>query len=519
MLINIDSNYRDFNEYPNISEFKIPINSSSENNIKITNDEIQTFYKWEGNSSFNTPLSQIQNDTLKISIVAIDSNKLIIANKDLRQNYNNLIGSIFYNNVNFQSSEVIQVNQNIITLKENIFDIFFDNITTVNDIYNMYDVIADGFFINKSKHNTNNLQILGTKNILNDFYLYNLDKKWETHITYNNNKNVYLKNLTYNNDDYFLTRKNKRPIYNFNSPIFENGIKKFKILESSARFELHDIIEYENVKMKVASINNIGEIQTLIILNPGNNIKESRMTLSKDIKTVTIEIIELGNGIISNDFVDEEYSSDLVSIIDRKNMQIYNFILLHQLYNIFYIDIGNISKINKILLENKEMLFTLTSYQKFSPNLNIITNFKNNYVKAKLKLLSISLPNINVIGYNTKLSNLPFLILQFSNETDTKTNIITNDPNLKNANFIIPIANIKNSFDNYITIRCFQHNNIKLVSNDYFSFKLMTPNGKILQFSDKINKPINTFVSSNQNKVYSYKIQESISCNFCLDIE
>ena len=166
------------------------------------------------------------------------------------------------------------------------------------------------------------------------------------------------------------------------------------------------------------------------------------------------------------------------------------------------------------------MLFrSLTSYQKFSPNLNIITNFKNNYVKAKLKLLSISLPNINVLGYNTKVSNLPFLILQFSNETDTKTNIITNDPNLKNANFIIPIANIKNSFDNYITIRCFQHNSIKLISNDYFSFKLMTPNGKILQFSYKINKPINTFVSSNQNKVYSYKIQESISCNFCLDIE
>ena len=47
----------------------------------------------------------------------------------------------------------------------------------------------------------------------------------------------------------------------------------------------------------------------------------------------------------------------------------------------------------------------------------------------------------------------------------------------------------------------------------------MTPNGKILQFSDKINKPINTSVSLNQNKVYSYKIQESISCNFCLDIE
>ena len=142
--------------------------SCNDEGVKITNDEIQTFYKWEGNSSFNTPLSQIQNDTLKISIVAIDSNKLIIANKDLRQNYNNLIGSIFYNNVNFQSSEVIQVNQNIITLKENIFDIFFDNITTVDDIYNMYDVIADGFFINKSKHNTNNLQILGTKNVIDN---------------------------------------------------------------------------------------------------------------------------------------------------------------------------------------------------------------------------------------------------------------------------------------------------------------------------------------------------------------
>ena len=109
-----------------------------------------------------------KNDTLKISVVAIDTNKLIIANRDLNQNYNNLIGTIFYNNVNYQSSEVVSVNQNIITLKENIFDIFFDNITTVNDIYNMYDVITDGFFINKSKHNTNNLQILGTKSIVNN---------------------------------------------------------------------------------------------------------------------------------------------------------------------------------------------------------------------------------------------------------------------------------------------------------------------------------------------------------------
>lgn len=519
MLINIDSNYRDFNEYPNISEFKIPINSSSENNVKITNDEVQTFYRWDGNSSFDTPLSQIKNDTLKISVVAIDTNKLIIANRDLNQNYNNLIGTIFYNNVNYQSSEVVTVNQNIITLKENIFDIFFDNITTVNDIYNMYDVITDGFFINKSKHNTNNLQILGTKSIVNNLYLYNLNKKWNTLITNTNDKSVYLKDLSYSNDDYFLARRNKRPIYNFNTNIFENGVKKFKILESSGRFELHDIIEYENVKMKVASINNIGEVQLLIILNPGNNIKERIMTLSKDIKKVTIEILEFGNGIISKDFVDEEYSSELVSIIDRKNMQIYNFILLHQSYNIFYIDIENISKMNKIISENKEMSFTMTSYQKFSPNLNIITNFKNNYVKAKLKLISISLPNANIIGYNTKLSNLPFLILQFSNETDSKSNIITNDPNLKNANFIIPIANIKNSFDNYITIRCFQYNTIKLISNDFFTFKLMTPNGKILQFSDKINKPINTSVSLNQNKVYSYKIQESISCNFCLDIE
>lgn len=519
MLINIDSNFRNFNEYPNISEFKIPINSSSENNVNITNDEVQTFYRWEGNSSFSTPLSQIQNDTLKLPIVAIDLNKLIIANKNLNQNYNNLIGTIFYNNVNYQSSEVIKVEQNIVILKENVFDIFFDNITTVEDIYNMYDVIAEGFFINKTKHNTNNLQILGSKNMENSFYLYNLNKKWDTFVVYNNYKSIYLNNLLYNNDDYFLTRKNKKPIYNFNEKIFENGIKKFKILESSARFELHDIIEYENVKMKVVSINNVGEIQSLIILNPGNNIKENIMTLSKNIKNVKIEILEYGNGIISNDFVDEEYSSELVSIIDRKNVQIYNFMLLYQQYNLFYIDIENVEKMNKIIFENKEMSFTMTSYQKFSPNLNIITNFKNNYITAKLRLLSISLPNKNVIGYNTKLSNLPFLILQFSNETDTRSNVITNDPNLKNANFIIPIANIKNSYDNYITIRCFQYNMIKLISNDYFTFKLMTPNGKILQFSDKINKPINTFVSLNQNKVYSYKIQESICCNFCLDIE
>ena len=49
---------------------------------------MQTFYRWDGNSSFDTPLSQIKNDTLKISVVAIDTNKLIIANRDLNQNYN-----------------------------------------------------------------------------------------------------------------------------------------------------------------------------------------------------------------------------------------------------------------------------------------------------------------------------------------------------------------------------------------------------------------------------------------------
>ena len=174
MIIQLDSNFRNYQEYPFESEFILPINDrpsdikrfSDIRSVNLTRDYIRFFYKWIGNTSFNNPLSRVQNDTLEINYIPISPNQCIYipepSTEPFTKKNDYFIGTIFWSQLTNLSATIIKYEANIMTMAENVFDVYFENLCPkdVND-RKMFEL--QGFVINPSMHQKNNLLILGSQ--------------------------------------------------------------------------------------------------------------------------------------------------------------------------------------------------------------------------------------------------------------------------------------------------------------------------------------------------------------------
>ena len=571
MIIQLDSNFRNYEEYPYSSEFILPINNkpsdvkrlSDVRSTNLTRDYLKFYYKWIGNSSFNNPISKIKNDTLIIKYIPISPNKCIYIPESSTNNYTKkndyFIGTIFWSELTNLSASIIDYNTYVMTMESDVFDIYFENLC-LDDVKNpnvsstLFEL--EGYVINPSIHQKTNLVILGSplflssvqnqgilKGINKNQIIENVTKNWSRKIKkVENNRNIILEEVpSYDSNDFFIVWDSdyKKKYELINEP-FINGVRDFEIVESDSGFKNGDIVKYNDLTMEVLEVNNEGIIKILKIVYPGNDILEKDITLTDEIREVKINVSLIGNGIILNvnEFIDIQ--NYMICVVSIEQNEVFYYSIYEKKDNIIYLDINdeqlNIIKNNYTIPNNVYSYFIY--FESVLPNLNTPIIPYQNLVCTEMKIISISLPNLPVCGYNIRLADFPYLLLSVCNSNgqscEIKQNLISNIQTSQKSNFLLPIANVRNPELNFVTLTTRQKAIFKFSPRDSLLFRIFLPNGQLLKFNvfektsnfrficEPLTIPLNSFksiigsneqgtVKTNSKLVYPYVMEHGIS--------
>ena len=172
MLIQIDSNFRDYKTFPYESDFvvnvngKPPINGSVPDvrSTYLTESYIRYAFKWIGDSAFNNPLSKIPNDTFVAKIVPLSPSSFVIIPPPTQQALSFETSDYFagiecWNPITRLSGTIVSYNNRLLvaTLDSDIFDVYFEDIC-IEDCRNndMQEFIIDAYLVNTTFHEKKN---------------------------------------------------------------------------------------------------------------------------------------------------------------------------------------------------------------------------------------------------------------------------------------------------------------------------------------------------------------------------
>lgn len=563
MLIQLDSNFRDYVQYPYSSDYIITINGTPPVDLHkkdvrssyLSADYIRYAYRWIGNSSFNNPLSKVKNDSLKVEFIPRSSNEfLLIPNfSELSLTNDYFVGLQFWNEENKLSANVIQYNFSTlsVTLDSNIFDNYSSS-TTLNDIQTSKSKNFDrkiGYFVNPSTHAGNNLLLMGTtrfssnistklvlvKGLNTDLFVTNVTKNWTTNIVSIEGefRNVILKDIpSYDSNDFFIVTTNQTNMNQIisNQKPFLNGIRNFEIAYNSIGVKVGDILISEKypVEFRVSLVNRDGKVSLLDMINPGENVSLGPLTLSVKNNTslhVTILVQSCGSGLLFNKNIYLKNTvmiedKMVVGIVDEKNNDIVYFVILEKIdetsFDILYLELdqSNYSTLLNIYKNKNLITAYLISYYTIFPNVVIPFHSYQNTVCCLIRLVSLSLPNLPVCGFNIRLADFPYLLIAFSNSQGTlfevQSQIFSNVPASTNCNFICPISNVKNPDLNFVSVTTKQVALFKFKPKDSLRFQILLPNGEILKYS---RSGVNFSLLQNREKLYSRRTEFCIPLN------
>jgi hypothetical protein len=144
------------------------------------------------------------------------------------------------------------------------------------------------------------------------------------------------------------------------------------------------------------------------------------------------------------------------------------------------------------------------SYNNINPSpitpgtfINIVSFDKDNYVPLKyngslvsqneavayeINLISLTLPN-QLLTTGSKIIYYPYVYVEFSIANNLTNGIIySNNPNSRNALFIVPITNIVNASIPFVKLNCrSMTQTVKFKPNDVLQFSVYLPNGKLFE--------------------------------------
>jgi hypothetical protein len=548
MIIYLDSNFRNKNVYPSISDFVIPINITPSSQF---NDN-RNSYSVEQNILFS--FKYISN-ILNLNYTLISSNSIMI-------NYNFSLSSHLY--IIFQNIITGFLIQETTTLHTAIIDssqlmptglyCTLNNSISIPTLGLLNLINPTSFSINNQIINFliygySYFNFIPTPGYSKDYgvnincTLVNLTKNWKINIK-NYNEMYRIVNISQkkiDKNDYFIFLNNSDQNEHFESlkilNFYMNSIYKYDVIEKN----FIDYIENEIFKNNINNIEILFKNNKLNLLHPGQNINVlqeieliSLIDINRKIKIIVLEI---------NDSLQIEYIPNYYHLMNQNYLF---FFITKKEWIPFYSLVIKINTItNLIYIEKPYSSLLKLGYIK--PNfyeyggLLLIKSMINNLSLTlanpiltcySITLASLTLPNLPVKGYNALLSFFPYVYVNFGNVTNTSESsnftktigaIASNDPNLINAQFICPIANVKNPLINqFITIFSNQVVKMKLNLQEDLRFQVYLPNGQLLSYCDVYgyNYINNELVSSNENLnsslnlSYKYLVYPGINNNY-----
>lgn len=562
MILQIDSNYRDFRIYPEISQFAININAESFNPLNdVRSTYISEYYaeyvfSWFGNTVC-PGISKIPNDSVQIFFIPIQKDQCVIVefigvqNLFLKNDF--LVGLLFsFNNL---SSQIIGFNKTtrVVSLQDSLFSEFNPNFIFTDSF--LSENTSTGFITNFSFFWNNNLTILGSSSFFpnpalefilaeglsTSLFVQNVTKNWTRPITSIKGRfrNAILQDIpSYSSNDFFIVWRNKSP-YLFHSLhlLSFSALYRFIISNPGRSFvvgqKLHSV-DY-SIICTVTSINPIdGSILSLQIDVPGYDLFIGQVIIlydSNDINHCSI-IVSLTSTVLrleENNIPLFSSQSFFIAIVNPNTQSLfYLYYSLHERNLVYFnIDIIDFQYLNDIVFPySNSFQVIFLPYHSILPSINIPRISLQEKTCYNVRLLSISLPNLPVCGFNVLLSSFPYLIVTLCNgpTLSLEDSIITNNPNAFSSNFIVPIANIKNPLIvRFVSIRSPINSTIfKLFLRDSIFFSVRIPNGELLRFKTSsssllctsLNEPLNKLYSPNDRQIFVSTIDNSINAVF-----
>lgn len=557
MIVQIDSLYRDYNKYPYNSSFEITVNAQPNKNdvrnTNITNHYIQYAFSWIGNSQDNNPYSKIPKDTFQCKVIPIRGNQCIVIPpseevKLIMETIHYFNGLLVYSQESGKHATILnyESKQFLITLNQSIFENYETSLEYLDcheDLNQFTKKMEDLYIINTSYHEKNNLNLLGvtqveyqpnekfiiSKGAYRSLIVENVTKNWKRPIEYIRGifRHVLLENLpSYDSTDYFIVYES--PVlrrYVSTTPSFHQGVKTF------------ETPSLENIRPGTYSDGNVRVVvhensKEVIMEHPGNRVSVGPLNLQEEngANTLTIQVKNTGNGFVSASTLDRFSPNMLLAVINRgrNKIQYYTIdeIQKHIVY-IFY-ETNDLQEIDSML---PIYLYTVPFEQIF-PNLVVPMVPYNNLVCVEAKLISLTLPNLPVCGYNIYLADIPYVLVNFCNAqgngVEVLGNIYSNIPAVTNHNFICPIANIRNPRLNFVILSCKEKTIFKFSPRDSLRFQVSLPSGERLSYVSNryqnifacppLNIPLNRNRSENETKIFPFILNFGISAVFEMKI-
>lgn len=571
MLIQIDSNFRDYKTYPYESDFVINVNGQPPQNDSVpdvrstylTDNYIRYAFQWIGDTAFNNPLSKIPRDTFVAKIVPLSPSSFVIVPPPTPQALSFETSDYFtgiscWNPITQLSATIVSYNNRLLIaeLDADIFSVFFENIT-IEDIKNndMREFIIDGYLVNPTFHEKKNLLLLGTARINidrdNRFVLVrgidtrliveNVTKNWISTISSVQGvfRSVILEQFpSYDSNDFFIVYKNNIAKDVSSRKLFYNGILSFRVVDCYPDIKEGTILKWNDVEMRYAGKDNIFEI-----IYPGNNIEDSTIRLVNPMnprESCVIDIVELGDGVVLDYPPRINKSTVLIAFLDTFENNVYYFNIKYVQYNILYLSI-DLKDIEKINLQNTIYVYFIPFFTVF-PNVVVPLVPNQNVVCVEARIVTISLPNLPVCGFNIRLADFPYVLVTLCNSQgqgcEITSTLYSNVATSVRSNFVCPIANIRNPDINFVVVSSKQKAVFKFTPRDSLRFQILLPNGEILKYTTTLSKisllqrndeslntendsyclplniPLNSVRDINEKIVYPYILNNSISATF-----
>jgi hypothetical protein len=514
----IDSSFRTKRLYPISTKFQIPINDIVTN--EYLNSPLKAF-SW-GEPLLNRTGTIVggnqQNIIISQDLVIQRPNYYVGCMLVLYDSSSNIIESAYIKKYNYNDKSV--------TLQYPLSSSISTN-TVINIVYP------------NSITNPYTIQILGydEKNIFeyNNIYIYNYSKKWIRQIKIINS--LGLANLTeqipiteYSPLDIFEIRTSPNIAqYTLNNS-FES-ITNYNILPGTFEYDIGSLVyiipDSDDGTRQIFKVNgqNVFSVveyggpfilQKSYPLYPFDEIISNVQILSKVIVIQTSYVVD-GE---ENNIPDP--SNHVIYFSSERTFSFFDSLVF---YN-YRIDRQYIILIDPLIKDDPIKPPVLSTEYGFIHR-NVVTcsmnvpnwSFPQNPICMKISIDTLILPNLYVKNFNKLLSFFPYVIVRFYN-TDAAQysrygNIISNNLNSSNAQFICPIGNLQNpEIIRFVEVSSDTIQYLKFDPTQNIYFEVLLPDGTTLEYQDIVD-----FEYIDDLQPYRFTITDTVACLLSLTID
>lgn len=543
MIIHLDSSFRNITAFPFATEFEIQVNSTPPDRLfesdarclYNTVNYILFSFRWIGDTNnpyINRPDPSDDNkDSLFIKYIPIGpSTALLIEVPPALYGTNNdyFVGLLLVDSSSQMSSIVgaFESSKNVLTLTDPIFETYYDGCGIDDPIPDV--LVNTGYLVNTTYWYKTNLLILGSTNLIKttinefilakglntDLYVENVSQNWISKIKSFAGpfRSVVLETFpSYHYDDFWIIWQTPYRIrMDVYLPIYVGGVQNWQIIDSSEGFNIGDIVKCNDEKIifQVTDVCKKGRVLALRLCIPGERLNIGQLIeLYNNVEgIVIIRVVDVGIILQYTDLpvsIRTNASSSLITIVDIRHNNVLYYSILYHNDQFMYLDMSvqHAEYLNKCVFDGKFITYFIQFYS-FLPNIVAPIVAYQNPICYAVQILSISLPNKPVCGFNIILADFPFVLVTLVNKNSSNGEnigtLISNNPTVS-ANFVCPIANIRNpDIVKFVVVSSNQVVNFKFTPNNTIFFRVSLPNGDLLKYNTYDNSNI-TFNACNKS--------------------